>query len=120
MSKVYVEFGELEDVLDTYVSMQLKEIILNELKTVSPEKTVSGLSVHEKRRLLDSDSDVVALQVWQRDDIIAGMKAAGFQSPSAEMIDSVAVAARSSLEDCSDGWDKLETVINDCSKDWRV
>lgn len=120
MDKIYVEFEQLENVLDTYVSMRLKEIILSELKTVTPEETVSELSVHEKRRLLDSDSDVVALQVWQRDDVIAAIKAKGFESPSAEMVDSVAAAARNPLEDCSDGWDKLGTVVNDCSKDWRV
>lgn len=115
MDKRYVDYDSLEEILGTYVTDRLRSRILDEVKTVDIETAAGRLSVHEKRQILGKDSDVVALQVWQRDDIIAALKAKNADC-SFDMVDRVARECRSSLEDCSDGWDIVDAAIGRCMK----
>lgn len=110
MDKQYVDYDSLEETLNTYVSARLRDRILHEVKKMDIETAAQKLSVHEKRRLLDSDDDVCALQVWQRDDIVAALKAKNAPCDT-DMVDTIIKEVRSSLEDCSDGWEKIDAVI---------
>lgn len=108
MSKLYVDVEQLEDILREYVGNPSE--VTERLDAKNVQALASSLSVYEKRRLLESDNDVFAIQIWQRDDVIAAFRSAGI-SCSAEMMDHVMADSRSSLEDCSDGWAKIEASI---------
>lgn len=111
MSKLYVDVEQLEDVLREYIGNPSE--VIEKLDAKDVQEIASSLSVHEKRRLLDSDSDVFAMQIWQRDDVIAAFRGADIPC-SSDMVDSVMTDVRSSLEDCSDGWEKIGAAIKDC------
>lgn len=113
MDKQYVDYDSLGEILNTYVSARLRDRILHEVKKMDIRTAAQKLSIHEKRRLLDSDDEVCALQVWQRADIIAALKAKNAPCDT-DTVDTIMREVRSSLEDCSDGWEKIDTVIRQC------
>lgn len=67
-------------------------------------------SVHELAQALRNKAEVVAVTVWQEDDIISALEKAGYEA-TRERINKVCDDARNNLEDCSDGWDCLDDTI---------
>lgn len=111
MSKTYVEMSELERLFSLYAIPYTN--IFDEMKTVTENEITAQMSVSELSSALSSKEEVFATQVWQRGDIEAGMEKEEIE-PEEELIRKVMMAARPSLEDCSDNWDRLLDVIRSC------
>lgn len=89
------------------------------LKTYLEEDIAGGMDAADLARALRNNSDVIAVQMWQRGDICAAMRAIeaseGRQlDMSSEAVDRIAMEARSVLENTTDNWDKLHEVIHMC------
>lgn len=113
MSKTYVDMEELERLFKKYNISYID--IFNELKTVSANKAAGELSVYDLREVLDNKEEVFAIQIWQKEDVKAAINAMNCKCINEdEIIEKVMFHAKTFLEDCSDNWDKLYTVIKDC------
>lgn len=113
MSKLYVDIEQLKEILREYIGNPSE--VAERLDAKDARAIASSLPTHEKGQLLRDDGNVFAVQIWQREDVIASFKGAHIPC-SAEMVDSVMADVRSSLEDCSDGWEKIEVSISNCMK----
>lgn len=110
MSKTYVEMEELEELLRQNGCQHL----MNEVKFVSAEDIAEELSVCELNRTLRNKDEVIATQVWRKEDIAAAMASLNV-TPDEQLINDVAAEAGPHLDDCSDGWDKLHKAIEKIS-----
>ena len=72
------------------------------------------MSVFDLTEELRSRGDVVAVQVWLREDLENALETNSY-SHSDENIDEISFDAKNALEDCSDGWDKIYAVIDNHS-----
>lgn len=73
------------------------------------------MSVFELTTELRSRGDVVAVQVWLREDLENALETNSY-GHSDKNIDEIAFDAKTALEDCSDGWDKIYAVIDNHSE----
>lgn len=72
------------------------------------------MSVFDLTEELRSRGDVVAVQVWLREDLENALETNSY-GHSDENIDEIAFDAKNALEDCSDGWDKIYAIIDNHS-----
>lgn len=72
------------------------------------------MSVFDLTEELRSRGDVVAVQVWLREDLENALETNSY-SHSDENIDEISFDAKNALEDCSDGWDKIYAIIDNHS-----
>lgn len=79
------------------------------------EEILSKFSVSDLIRELRNREDVVAVQVWLREDLKNALEVNSY-AHSDEAIDVIAFDAQNALEDCSDGWDKISSVISNHRK----
>lgn len=80
----------------------------------SGDKTLEGMSIHELGQALRNREEVVAVTIWQEDDIISALKEAGYEA-TRERIDKVGNDVRGNLEDCSYGWEAINDTISSCN-----
>lgn len=111
--KQYVDRDQLEEILRQYVADPAK--VLDSLDTISASQAAGTLSVSGLRDVLESDPDVFAVQIWQREDVIAAVRAEGLAAGS-EQIDRIMAEAGRPLSDCSDNWDKLGGIVRSVMK----
>lgn len=115
MTDRYVDMEELEERFREYGIPYTN--IFDELRTLSARDVADRLPVSELREALENKEDVFAMQLWTKEDIKSAIRAAGIFY-SEELAGKVADSARRVLEDCSDGWEKLDGVVTDCAL-WR-
>ena len=113
MAKTYVDKEKLEIMLREYGVTDTCSYIMDMIESVSAKEVASTLSVHELRTVLEDKEEVFATQVWQKSDVSAAMKALNIK-PDNNVIMDVMCRAKAPLEDCSDNWDRLHTVIREC------
>lgn len=73
---------------------------------------LSNASVWDMQREIRSREDVVAVQVWFRQDLKDALEGEGYVSDD-NAVDTILADAGEALEDCADGWDRLTAVIAD-------
>lgn len=112
MSEVYVNLNHLEN-LFAERGIPYTDIF-DELRKYSTEDIVATLSTTELSEALDARDEVFATQVWQREDIHTALHQMGFYNADSGIIDAIMKEAEDSLEDCSDGWEKLQAAVRSC------
>lgn len=71
-------------------------------------------TVHEMAEELRQQDDVIAVIVWQKADLVKALQNAGYIATE-ERIDELWGCVEEDLEDCSDGWSRIEDAIwEDC------
>lgn len=116
----YVKIEDVEQMLtDNGIFGQQAGQMTDGLKTYSEEDITSSMDAADLSRALRNNGDVIAVQMWQRGDICAAIRAIeaseGRQlDMSSEAVDKIAMEARSVLENTTDNWDKLHEVIRMC------
>lgn len=119
----YVEMLQLEKLFAEYGCPYTN--ILDELTQVSPEDIVKGMSLVDLKIAMDSRDDVMATQVWSREDIHAAIRAVRMQPDKkavyghtvpedTEFVNRVAERARYGLSDCSDNWERIHAAVREC------
>lgn len=79
---------------------------------------LSTMSTFDLVSELRNRSDVVAVQVWTKDDIVNAIKEqCGIGEPSDGLIYTVAIRVQDSLEDCGNGWETIYAAIDGCCAD---
>ncbi len=114
MSKTYIDMEELETLFARYGISYTN--IFDEMRHISPEEVAEEMTVHELSSVLESKNEVFAVQVWQKDDIVAATYDEQERRSSMrykELVDKIAQRAKRVIEDCSDNWDKLYQIIED-------
>lgn len=80
-------------------------------------KLAYKMSVHELVQELRSRSEVIAVQVWQDEDLKASFKdQGGIDDPSPELMAEAASDARGGLEDCEHGWEVLNAAVDNVTR----
>lgn len=122
----YIEVGKLEQLFTQYAIPYTN--VFDELTLVSPEDVVKEMSILDLKMIMDSRDDVVATQIWTREDIHAALRAVRMQ-PDAKavlggivpedvtFVDKVAEEVKPALENCTDNWDRIHAVIRECMKE---
>lgn len=78
------------------------------------EKLASEMSVHELAMELRSRPEVVAVQVWQEEDVENAFETQkSISDPDAELVAEVCNKARSNLENCEHGWDAIYAALDE-------
>lgn len=111
--KQYVDRDQLEEILRQYVADPAE--VLDSLDMVSASQAAGTLSVNGLRDVLESNPDVFAVQIWQREDVVAAVRAEGLAADSGQ-VDRIMAEAGRLLSDCSDNWDKLSGIVRDVMK----
>ncbi len=111
MDKRYVDVEELENLFAQYSIPYTN--IFDEMKQISAEEIAADLSVTQLREALDNKDEVFAIQLWQREDIYAALRAAEIPA-SSEAIDIIAADTKPVIENCSDNWDVIRASIKRC------
>lgn len=111
--KQYVDRDQLEEILRQYVADP--DEVLDSLDMLSASQVAGTLSVNGLRDVLESNPDVFAVQIWQREDAAAAVRAEGLAAGS-EQMDRIMKEASRPLSDCSDNWDKLGGIVRDVMK----
>lgn len=118
MGKRYVDMEQLEQLFAEYAIPYTN--IFDELEQISTEDVVKGMPLVDLKATLESRSDVVASQVWSREDIHAAIRSAKMKTgtetvpESSDFIDRVAAKAAPVLENCTDNWDRIHAAIREC------
>lgn len=76
-------------------------------------KRLKDCDIHELAQEIRNRDEVIGVIVWIREDIESGLKDKGF-IPTEERIDEVEFELGNSLEDCSSGWEIIQTAIWNC------
>lgn len=74
-------------------------------------KRLSDASVHELVTELRSRDDVLAVQIWQTEDLINQFEERGIIDPTTCQINIAAIEAAPLLESCDNGWNVLEQAV---------
>lgn len=111
MAETYVKMEELEHKFMEFGIPYTN--IFDELESISAEEVASRMTSSDLARLIENKNDVVAVQVWKKDDVEAALSRLNIE-PDKDLISEVAVKAKSGLEDRSVNWDRLHAVIKDC------
>ena len=74
---------------------------------------IDAMSVHELGQALRNKDEVVAVTIWQEDDIKSALEEADYEA-TRERIDELSDNARGGLEDCSHGWEIISDWITIC------
>ena len=76
-------------------------------------KLLKDCNVFELAQELRSREEVIGVTVWQREDIECALEDEGY-IPTEERIDKVIDELGDYIEDCSHGWEVIQTVIWNC------
>lgn len=74
---------------------------------------LSQCSVDELSTELRNRGDVVAVQIWQKEDVVCAFKETCGYDPSDNIVNEIANQAQGALEDCQYGWESLYAVVDD-------
>lgn len=121
MAKRYVDMDQLEKLFAEYAVPYTN--IFDGLTQVAAEDIVSDMPLIDLTVAMRGRSDVVAMQVWSRNDIHAAIQnarmkpGAGIVPSGSNFIDRVSAKAAPMLNDCTGNWDKVHEAIRECMKE---
>ena len=97
---------------------QIVQKIHNENKMKGSEsmeenKLLKDYDTYDLIKELRSRDEIIGVTVWQREDIECALKDEGY-IPTEERIDKVIDELGDCIEDCSHGWEVIQTVIWNC------
>lgn len=75
------------------------------------KKKASELTVDELIQELRGRNEIVAVQVWQRDDLLSAFEERGITAPGEKLLRCAAQKCNSIFENCSSGWDVLYAAV---------
>lgn len=123
MAVRYIEVSKVKELLSQYGGSFLD--LIEELTQDTEEEIIKNMSLASLKAVIDSRDDVVATQIWSREDIHAALRAvrmqpdknAVYSCPDPEdnvFVDKVAEKVKPSLENCTDNWDRIHAAIREC------
>lgn len=80
------------------------------------DSDLSQCSVHELSTELRNRDDVVAAQIWQKEDVVCAFRETCGYDPSDNIVNEIAHQAQGALEDCQYGWESLYAVVDDVTR----
>lgn len=75
---------------------------------------LDAMSVHELGQALRNRDEVVAVTIWQEDDIRSALEEAGYEATHERVVE-LSDNVQGGLEDCSRGWEVINDTIYDCN-----
>ena len=75
------------------------------------KKKASELTVDELIQELGSRNEVVAVQVWQRENLLSAFEERGIAAPGERLFRRAAQKCKSMFGNCSSGWDVLYAAV---------
>ena len=75
------------------------------------KKKASELTVDELIRELRSRDEIVAVQVWQQEDLLSAFEERGIAVPGEKLFCRAAQKCNSMFGNCSSGWDVLYAAV---------
>lgn len=77
------------------------------------EKAVSEMTTYELIQELRSREEIVAVQVWQRDDLMSAFEERGIAAPEEKLFRRAARKCDAMFDDCSSGLDVLYAAVQE-------
>lgn len=98
--------------------IDIPQSIVERIQAEAIEKCFKDISAFELCRMLREKEGVVAVQMWQEEDIRNAFETElDISEPDPELVSIVSSRVQDNLEDCSDNWEKIYATLNEVMED---
>lgn len=100
--------------------VDIPKSVIARIQAEAIEKCFKDISAFDLYRMLRKKEGVVAVQMWQEEDIRNAIETElGISEPDSEMVSIVANRVQDNLEDCSNNWDKIYATLHEVMEDFE-